>query len=174
LALKGFKNGQFKVLVATDIAARGIDVSGISHVINFDIPATVDAYTHRIGRTGRAACTGEAFTFASNEDRKILSQLQKIFGNEMNWVNSPIKTNGRSPAKPAMKKAGRKPGSRPVRNKRPAGAGRRQQAAASEKKYSQDVKRTSSGSQKKTGNRKRRNHRAAIMTDGSGNLFLNP
>ena len=61
-ALNGFKSGEYKVLVATDIAARGIDVTGISHVINFDVPDTVDAYTHRVGRTGRAAGTGEALS----------------------------------------------------------------------------------------------------------------
>src|SRR5262249_23771891 len=59
-ALEGFRRGQFQVLVATDIVARGIDVSEVSHVINFDAPDTVDAYTHRIGRTGRATRTGEA------------------------------------------------------------------------------------------------------------------
>ena len=63
-AINGFRKGEYDILVATDIAARGIDVSEISHVINFDMPDTVDAYTHRIGRTGRAEQTGEAFTFA--------------------------------------------------------------------------------------------------------------
>jgi ATP-dependent RNA helicase RhlE len=88
-ALNGFKCGQFKVLVATDIAARGIDVSGISHVINYDVPATVDAYTHRVGRTGRASCTGEAFTFASREDRKIISQIERSLGKKISRNNDP-------------------------------------------------------------------------------------
>ncbi|MDA8104420.1 MAG: DEAD/DEAH box helicase, partial [Nitrospiraceae bacterium] len=61
-ALDGFRRGSYQILVATDIAARGIDVSSISHVINYDMPDTSDAYTHRIGRTGRAAKTGDAFT----------------------------------------------------------------------------------------------------------------
>ncbi len=64
-AIDGFRKGKYDILVATDIAARGIDVSEISHVINFDMPDTVDAYTHRIGRTGRADRTGEAFTFVT-------------------------------------------------------------------------------------------------------------
>jgi ATP-dependent RNA helicase RhlE len=61
-AMQGFRDGSFQIMVATDIAARGLDVSQISHVINYDIPDTADAYTHRIGRTGRAARTGDAFT----------------------------------------------------------------------------------------------------------------
>src|SRR5581483_5317824 len=67
-ALDGFREGKYDLLVATDIAARGIDVSQISHVINFDIPNTPEAYTHRIGRTGRAAKTGDAFTLVTDQD----------------------------------------------------------------------------------------------------------
>ncbi len=70
-ALNGFRDGSYQILVATDIAARGIDVSRISHVINFDMPDTTDAYTHRIGRTGRAAKTGDAFTFITPADQAI-------------------------------------------------------------------------------------------------------
>ncbi len=75
-AMEGFKKGQFKVLVATDIAARGIDVSGISHVINYDVPDTVEAYTHRTGRTGRALRSGEAITFAGREDYLFVKQVE--------------------------------------------------------------------------------------------------
>ena len=63
--MDGFRDGKYDLLVATDIAAHGIDVLEVSHVMNFDIPNTVDAYTHRIGRTGRALRTGEAFTLAT-------------------------------------------------------------------------------------------------------------
>jgi ATP-dependent RNA helicase RhlE len=79
-ALSGFREGKYQILVATDIAARGIDVSGISHVINYDMPDTVDAYTHRIGRTGRAARTGDAFTFVSPEDRAALGDIEHVLG----------------------------------------------------------------------------------------------
>ncbi|MCB0092272.1 MAG: DEAD/DEAH box helicase, partial [Caldilineaceae bacterium] len=73
-AIDGFRNGKYKILVATDIAARGIDVAEISHVINFDMPDTVDAYTHRIGRTGRAHATGEAFTFMEQGDESMVRE----------------------------------------------------------------------------------------------------
>lgn len=79
-ALDGFKSGTFNILVATDIAARGIDVSGISHVINYDVPDTAEAYTHRTGRTGRAACTGEAFTFMTADDEKIVKMIEQTIG----------------------------------------------------------------------------------------------
>jgi ATP-dependent RNA helicase RhlE len=82
-AINGFRNGRYDILVATDIAARGIDVSEISHVINYDMPDTVDAYTHRIGRTGRAENSGEAFTFASQEDAALIRQIEKLLGTKI-------------------------------------------------------------------------------------------
>ncbi|MBW1773773.1 MAG: ATP-dependent helicase, partial [Deltaproteobacteria bacterium] len=69
--------------VATDIAARGIDVTRISHVINYDIPATPKAYIHRIGRTGRATRSGEAFTFITREDREMVCAINRIIGSEI-------------------------------------------------------------------------------------------
>jgi ATP-dependent RNA helicase RhlE len=79
-AMEGFRSGRYKILVATDVAARGIDVLGISHVINYDIPNTVDAYTHRIGRTGRACETGDAFTFVCQEDEGLLRAITRLLG----------------------------------------------------------------------------------------------
>ncbi len=79
-ALDGFRSGKYQILVATDIAARGIDVSSISHVINYDIPDTTDAYTHRIGRTGRAAKTGDAFTFVTREDEPLVRSIERVLG----------------------------------------------------------------------------------------------
>ena len=76
-AMDGFREGKYDLLVATDIAAHGIDVSEVSHVINFDIPDTVDAYIHRIGRTGRALQTGEAFTLATPDDASVVRAVEK-------------------------------------------------------------------------------------------------
>jgi ATP-dependent RNA helicase RhlE len=78
-ALDGFRDGSLKILVATDIAARGLDILSISHVINFDMPDTTDAYTHRIGRTGRVDNTGEAFTLVTDEDNQMIKELEHIF-----------------------------------------------------------------------------------------------
>lgn len=82
-AMNGFRAGHYKVMVATDIAARGIDVTQISHVINYDIPDTADAYTHRIGRTGRAANTGEAFTLVSPEDAEMVRDIEKALNQKI-------------------------------------------------------------------------------------------
>jgi ATP-dependent RNA helicase RhlE len=79
-ALDGFRNGKLQILVATDIAARGIDIALISHVINYDMPDTVEAYTHRIGRTGRAAKLGDAFTLITREDANKLRALERTLG----------------------------------------------------------------------------------------------
>lgn len=79
-AMSGFRNGTFQILVATDIAARGIDVTQISHVINYDIPNTTDAYTHRIGRTGRAAKTGDAYTLVTGEDKDMIRSIESVLG----------------------------------------------------------------------------------------------
>jgi ATP-dependent RNA helicase RhlE len=79
-ALDGFKSGKYPVLVATDIAARGIDVEGISHVINFDVPAFAEDYIHRIGRTGRATATGDSITFVSHDEEKYLHKIQRFIG----------------------------------------------------------------------------------------------
>ena len=83
LSMEGFKSGKFTIMVATDIAARGIDVTGISHVVNYDIPDTVEAYTHRIGRTGRAERSGEAFTFVTAEDGKIVQVVERSLGRKI-------------------------------------------------------------------------------------------
>jgi len=79
-AMEGFRSGEFQMLVATDIAARGIDVSQVSHVINYDIPDTVEAYIHRIGRTGRAARSGDAFTLISDEDTVMVRAIERTLG----------------------------------------------------------------------------------------------
>src|SRR5688572_71188 len=79
-ALRGFKTGHFRVMVATDIAARGLDIESISHVINYDMPDTADAYIHRIGRTGRAQRTGDAFTLVTPEDNDMIRSLERIMG----------------------------------------------------------------------------------------------
>ncbi len=78
MSINGFKNGKYDILVATDIASRGIDVSEVSHVINFDIPNTVDAYIHRIGRTGRAKQRGEALTFVVPDDEFMVRKIENI------------------------------------------------------------------------------------------------
>jgi len=82
-AMNAFRKGHVKILVATDIAARGIDVSQVSHVINFDIPDTVEAYTHRTGRTGRMENLGTALTFVTREDFQMVRSIERVLGERL-------------------------------------------------------------------------------------------
>ena len=88
-ALAGFKSGKFPVLVATDIAARGIDVEELGHVVNFDVPTAPEDYIHRVGRTGRAEATGDAFTFASPEEQDELRAIERAVGKRLPRVTVP-------------------------------------------------------------------------------------
>jgi ATP-dependent RNA helicase RhlE len=88
-ALAGFRNGTFPVLVATDIAARGIDVNALGHVVNFDVPLAPDDYIHRVGRTGRAEATGEAFTLVSPEEEGSLQDIERALGRRLPRVMVP-------------------------------------------------------------------------------------
>jgi len=88
-ALAGFKNGSFPVLVATDIAARGIDVNELGHVVNFDVPQVPADYIHRVGRTGRAEATGEAFTFVSPQEEDDLRAIERAIGKRLPRVTVP-------------------------------------------------------------------------------------
>lgn len=101
IALSGFRNGDYNILVATDIAARGLDIPQVTHVINFDLPKTAEAFTHRSGRTGRANKNGVVISFASIDDKKILTEIlklnkikfRKIYGKESELSKKPIKFN---------------------------------------------------------------------------------
>jgi ATP-dependent RNA helicase RhlE len=88
-ALAGFKSGRYKVLVATDIAARGIDVTALGHVINFDVPGQPEDYIHRVGRTARAELTGSAFTLVSPEEEGSLRDVEKAIGKRLPRITIP-------------------------------------------------------------------------------------
>jgi ATP-dependent RNA helicase RhlE len=88
-ALAGFKSGAYRVLVATDIAARGIDVEALGHVVNFDVPTSPDDYIHRVGRTARAELTGSAFTFVSKAEEAELRDIEKVVGRRLPRVIVP-------------------------------------------------------------------------------------
>lgn len=123
-ALKGFTVGQFRVLVATDIAARGIDVKDIALVVNYDLPEQADDYVHRIGRTGRAGKSGKAISFAAPEQKKDVAQIQKL----INMI-LPIRSASGEPLEPVTHQAPaqRSHGSqRQRRNRRPRKAGQGQ------------------------------------------------
>ncbi|HEX6964388.1 MAG TPA: DEAD/DEAH box helicase [Gemmatimonadaceae bacterium] len=88
-ALAGFKSGKYRVLVATDIAARGIDVESLGHVVNFDVPSVPEDYIHRVGRTARAEATGDAFTFVSPDEERDLRAIERAVGKRLPRVTLP-------------------------------------------------------------------------------------
>ena len=104
-ALSGFREGKYNILVATDIAARGLDIPQVTHVINFDLPKTAEAFTHRSGRTGRANKNGIVISFSSLDDKKILTEIlklnkiefAKVHGNEKDLSKKPIKKYNEKP-----------------------------------------------------------------------------
>ena len=88
-ALQDFKSGKVRVLVATDIAQRGLDISGITHVVNYDVPQQAEDYVHRIGRTGRAAKEGDAFTFMSPDEIAMVRQIERVIGQPIPRISVP-------------------------------------------------------------------------------------
>jgi ATP-dependent RNA helicase RhlE len=128
-AIDGFRNGKYDILVATDIASRGIDVSEISHVINFDMPDTVDAYTHRIGRTGRAHKTGEAFTFVEQEQEPLVREIEKVLGAQIERRRlTGFDYEGFVPESRPQRKQSRQPRQTGSRRRRGPGTNRRNRA----------------------------------------------
>ncbi|NMV82131.1 MAG: ATP-dependent helicase, partial [Erysipelotrichia bacterium] len=130
-ALKSFKAHESRILIATDIAARGLDISQISHVFNYDMPLTPETYLHRMGRTGRAGEVGETISFCSREELSLLKDVQKHIAMEIPVLKSPIifskneitenkstpqKTN--SPAKPQTSNSNQRHNGRSVDNSR--------------------------------------------------------
>jgi len=125
-----FKNGEITVLVASDVAARGLDVKGVSHVINFDVPWQPDDYIHRIGRTGRAGMTGIAITLVTREDAEAVAGIEKLIGHKIPRAGAPAKEPERSPEpkvadKPKADKARAEKPAREPRRPRPEKTARR-------------------------------------------------
>ena len=96
--LENFRNGKLKLLVASDVAARGLDIPDVSHVFNFDVPIHSEDYVHRIGRTGRAGRSGKAFTLVTRTDRKYVDAIEKLIGQDIEWLDGDISTLGEEPA----------------------------------------------------------------------------
>jgi len=125
-ALDGFRDGRVRVLVATDIAARGLDIDRVSHVINYDIPDTPDAYIHRIGRTGRAERSGDAFTLVTPEDAPLVRQIERAVGSPLERRQldgfAPVELPAGPVAQPRpQQRQGQRPQGRPQRADAPRG-----------------------------------------------------
>lgn len=140
--LAGFKRGDFQVLVATDVAARGIDVDGISHVINFDTPNQAEDYIHRIGRTGRAQTTGDAVTFVSHEEERHVRAIERFTGKRFERLKLPTLSNTSAHETPSEAKW--QPREQPV------------EGTTERSRYSDEPRgENRAGSRERTGNRER-------------------
>jgi len=143
-ALSGFKRGKYRVLVATDIAARGIDVEALGHVVNFDVPRHPDDYIHRVGRTARAELTGDAFTLVAPEEEEELAKIEEAIGRRLPRVMVPdfaygvrtrARVEARPPRRPAHGKAPRGRGAAPRDSARAAGPAAEEGAAPAAPTY---------------------------------------
>ena len=112
-ALANFKRGTTRVLVASDIAARGLDVDDISHVINYDLPEEAETYVHRIGRTGRAGVQGRAISFCSNEQRKYLRGIERLLGRSIPILHHSVKPTPHHSAEPKAERGPKRSSARP-------------------------------------------------------------
>ena len=106
-ALDGFRNGETALLVASDVAARGLDIPAVSHVFNFDIPRHPEDYVHRIGRTGRAGRSGAAFTLVSPDDDRSLNAIESLIGQPIPWLDGDLSSLGTAEAEPRSRHRGR-------------------------------------------------------------------
>ncbi|WP_029031436.1 DEAD/DEAH box helicase [Salinarimonas rosea] len=131
LALESFRTGEATILVASDVAARGLDIPMVSHVFNYDVPHHAEDYVHRIGRTGRAGRSGAAFTLVAPGDERSLSAIEKLIGNAVVWSGPTTAEAGHAPARPSRERGPRRGGGRgeaeeaPSRSRR---GGRRESA----------------------------------------------
>ena len=131
--LDNFRKGNLKLLVASDVAARGLDIPDVSHVFNFDVPIHAEDYVHRIGRTGRAGRLGVAYTLVAGDDQKYLGAIEKVIGKSIDWLGEPLDFEAAIAERKERRKAARSGGAkteRPARRTR--GSSRTQEAAPEE------------------------------------------
>jgi superfamily II DNA/RNA helicase len=129
-ALDQFRRGEAALLIASDVAARGLDIPDVSHVINFDVPHHADDYVHRVGRTGRAGRSGTAITIVAPADRKAVAAIEKLTGQTLSWTGQPVSTEAESPGRRERERrpndrARERNSGRPPRRERPPAAAKR-------------------------------------------------
>jgi len=128
--LTGFRDGSLRILVASDVAARGLDVPSVSHVLNFDVPGHPEDYVHRIGRTGRAGRDGKAIMICESRDDKNLAAVEHLLGKEVPRLNNPLSSGAPASAPPASEPPAEKPKRTRTRSKSPERAAAPAQAPA--------------------------------------------
>jgi ATP-dependent RNA helicase RhlE len=160
-ALDGFRSGRCRVLVATDVAARGLDIQGITHVVNYDIPNSSDDYIHRIGRTARASADGDAITFVSPEDHEALAGIERTLGRSLpreDWEGAVPVRSGHAPR---GKNAGGS-GQRAGHGRGKGGAPKGGQRSSGQDRPKQRSNREGSAPRQKSQGRSRRRNRGQV------------
>jgi superfamily II DNA/RNA helicase len=128
-ALDAFRKGDVTLLIASDVAARGLDIPDVSHVFNFDVPFHADDYVHRIGRTGRAGRSGTAITIVAPADGKSVAAIEALIGRSIPWMGEPPRSNEEAPVRPDSLRRHQRQDRQDKRGRKPAPA-RREQAPA--------------------------------------------
>jgi ATP-dependent RNA helicase RhlE len=177
-ALDEFRKARVPVLIATDVAARGIDIPGVSHVINYELPNVPEQYVHRIGRTARAGKSGIAIAFCAEDERAYLKDIRKVTGAELERLPLPDNfravVEGEGPTKPAartpMKRVNPRPlGQRPQGDRKPQGDRRPANAPQGERRPQQGEQRRAEGDRKPQGERRPEGDRRAFGSKPGGN-----
>lgn len=168
-ALEAFKGGKVPVLVATDIAARGIHIDNLTHVINFDLPEVPEQYVHRIGRTARAGKSGIAIAFCAEDERAYLKDIRKVTGAELERLALPENfravVEGEGPEKPAARTPMKRVQARPIGQRKPQGD-RRPDHGGGERRPQQGEQRRAEGDRRPQGDRKPQGERRPAEGQG--------
>lgn len=167
-ALGRFKDGRIRVLVATDIAARGIDVTGLSHVFNYDLPNVPETYVHRIGRTGRAGRAGVAISFCDCAEREYLADIEKLTRRHIRPVAHEWPMQETQPAQADLPAQGRGQDARPPRAARAAAQGAMEDTAMEEQKLERRLPGDAPGEGKKRRRRGGRRHKSGAAAQPGG------
>ncbi|WP_417691756.1 DEAD/DEAH box helicase [Roseibium sp.] len=130
--LDNFRKGNITLLVASDVAARGLDIPDVSHVFNYDVPSHAEDYVHRIGRTGRAGRSGAAFTLVTDNDEKYLKAIEDLIEQSIEWLGDPVDFSAAAEERKARRRRGGKPSTRSARTKDTSDAKAAPQDAATE------------------------------------------
>ena len=159
--LANFRDGKLKLLVASDVAARGLDIPDVSHVFNYDVPIHAEDYVHRIGRTGRAGRSGKSFTIATRSDTKYVDAIERLIGKEIEWLDGDLSTLSASDSEDEAPRRGRGGAKRSSRKDGERRDGDRKTRGRTDEKAEKPSKREA------TDGDERRTRKAAIRSDNA-------
>ena len=172
--LQAFKDGKIDLLVASDVAARGLDIPAVSHIFNYDVPVNAEDYVHRIGRTGRAGLSGEAFTIVTPSDRKGFEAIETLLKQAIEWQGEPVEwetraSRGRGGGRAAPKSAGKTSRPRGRASEAPSGERAAKPASGEDKAAAEPERQAAPALRKDTSGGERKRERPAKPAKRGGN-----